>query len=146
MVASTRKGKTYAKLKKLAVTLKAGKKPTSKDIDTSFIKAAALLKGMAEHARFQIKLIDSRTTANWCLTLTEEICTVSRTHIDRPEIEIITHEDTYWRLATGDLSPVEAFLAGKMEVIGDCKLLFRIYQKLATKDDSSFRIFGKEVT
>lgn len=146
MVTSTRKGKTYAKLKKLAVTLKAGKKPTAKDIDASFIKAAALLKGMAEHARFQIQLINPRATANWCLTLTEDICTVSRTHIDRPEIEIITYKETYWKLATGDLSPVEAFLAGKMEVIGDCKLLFRIYKKLATKGNISFHTFGKEVT
>ena len=40
-------------------------------------------------------------------------------HASQPDLEVVTRAATWWEIAGGQLSPVEAFLAGRLRVRGD---------------------------
>ncbi|MEE9456899.1 MAG: SCP2 sterol-binding domain-containing protein [bacterium] len=105
-----------------------------------------MLKNSGEFARLQVQIIGPRTTVSWVLTIVDKTCTVERKRVKRPEIEIITAEETYWDLAKAAISPVEAFIAGKMEISGNSDLISRIYKKLASRGRTDFCVPVKEVT
>jgi putative sterol carrier protein len=131
MVNERRKKEPYAKLKKW-VDPKIKKRPTRKDTEASFESLASLLKNTGEHIRIQVKIIGKGKLTRR-LDLTRDGCTVKNRPADRPEIEFTTTEETYWEVAKGKLSPVDAFFAGKVEVKGKCDLLSRIYKKAASR-------------
>ncbi|WP_158711061.1 SCP2 sterol-binding domain-containing protein [Streptomyces albus] len=46
-----------------------------------------------------------------------------------PDIELITREATWWEIAEGRLSPLDAFAEGRLRVLGDAALAARLLRK-----------------
>jgi hypothetical protein len=46
-----------------------------------------------------------------------------------PDIELITREPTWWEIAEGRLSPLDAFTEGRLRVLGDADLAARLLRK-----------------
>jgi putative sterol carrier protein len=47
--------------------------------------------------------------------------------VERPDVEIITRAETWWEIADGRLSPLEAFVKGRLRVRGKIELAKRIF-------------------
>jgi putative sterol carrier protein len=52
---------------------------------------------------------------------------------DERNLEVVVSEETWVEMANGDLSPVDAYLAGRMEVTGDLEFAKRQYAKAMSR-------------
>ena len=83
-----------------------------------------------EKGRFQIELVGKGRAASYCLDVDSGKCNVTAKRMPDADLEIVTDKDAWMEMAKGNLSPVDAFTAGRMEIHGDLefgkKLLARV--------------------
>ena len=92
------------------------------DIAESFERMAAFLATADRAALLQFTISDGRDVRCWCLTLTPDSCKASEGKYERPDLEILTTVEVWQMIASGELSPLEAFGQGKLRVRGDIAL------------------------
>jgi hypothetical protein len=51
--------------------------------------------------------------------------------IDKPDLELLTTAEVWAEIARGELSPIAAFLAGRMRVRGDMRLAQKVHKHMA---------------
>jgi putative sterol carrier protein len=71
-----------------------------------------------------------------CLVMSPLGCEVLQDRADRPDLEIIVPTDTWQQIASGLVSPLEAFGSGRMRVRGDIRLARQIVGALPSPDAS----------
>ena len=92
------------------------------DIDQTFRKLADHLRDTGKNAILRCTILVPDGRREVIFELQGRECTLSNDAAKVPDLEIITRESTWWEIAEGHLSPLEAFLEGRMRVLGDADL------------------------
>ena len=100
------------------------------NITASFEGMAKLLARGRKAVRIQFTISDGNDVRCWNLALTPKSCKASEGKYKSPQLEILTQADTWLKIATGQLSPLEAFGQGKLRVRGDITLARFVARKL----------------
>ncbi len=92
------------------------------ELAVSFKRIASALAGSKRTGAIQFTIREGRQTRRWCLTLTPGDCHVEEAAIENPNLEVITDAAVWADIASGKVSPLEAFGSGKVRVRGDIEL------------------------
>jgi len=92
------------------------------DLAGGFKKMGKALAGSKRTGAIQFTIREGRRTRRWCLTLTPGGCDVAESATSDPDLEILTDAATWFSIASGSASPLEAFGSGRVRVRGDIRL------------------------
>lgn len=102
------------------------------EIARSFEKLAGALARSDRKGAIQFTIREGRKTRRWCLTLTPGDCHVAEAEVGHPDLEILTDAEMWAEIASGEISPLEAFGSGRVRVRGDIELA-RVLAKRARR-------------
>ena len=105
--------------------------PEEQDLGQTIERMAELLKSSGETGRVQFRFIDKEPGRDWCLELRGRQGAARAERLDGPNLEVITRAKTWWGIAKGTLSPLDALLQGKLRIRGDAELGKRLLRHLA---------------
>jgi putative sterol carrier protein len=115
---------SYVRLQKLT-------EPLRPELATTFQRVAEILSksrnGRPLQLQFSILDKNSEQPTPWSVAITKEGAEVAQEAAERPDVEIITAADTWWQIADGQLSPIEAFIAGRLRVRGNIERAKRVF-------------------
>jgi hypothetical protein len=112
----------FAKLPKLADSGAA-------DLSKSFGGLAKALEDSGEVAQVQVDVLAGRKAEQWTLSLERKRAAASSGAASNPDLRLIVARDAWDAVAAGELSPVDAFLSGKLRVRGDVDLARRLLKR-----------------
>jgi putative sterol carrier protein len=101
------------------------------NLPLSFERLADMLKLSGETADVQVDVVEGRRTRTWLLALRPKRATVSNDAMRRPDVHLIVARETWQRIAEGQLSPLEAFLSGRLRLRGDVSTATRLFKRAA---------------
>jgi putative sterol carrier protein len=104
------------------------------DVGETFARMAELLKNSEEKGCVQFRILDKDQHRYWNLRLDPKDCSVRAEKVNKPNLEIVTTVETWRQMAGGKLSPLLAFVRGKMRIRGDEKLGKRLLKQLASSE------------
>jgi len=78
-------------------------------------------------------MVDDKTGAPWRLDMRSGKSAVSKEAAGKAHFAIKASRATLAEMAKGDLSPVDAYLAGRLEVHGDLDFGMRLFARLAAR-------------
>jgi putative sterol carrier protein len=122
----TRRSKmdSYVRLQRLT-------EPSRPELATTFQRVAEILSktgnGHPLQLQFSILDRDSEEPTPWSVTITKESGAVAQKAAKRPDVEIITAAETWWQIADGQLSPLEAFITGRLRVRGNIERAKQVF-------------------
>lgn len=90
----------------------------SDEIAASFDSMSAALSTVSEAGLVQVTLRDSDTESAWSFDLGDDECRAAPVGSDSPDLEIITHRETWVSLVRGELTPLAAFTGGELRLRG----------------------------
>lgn len=102
-----------------------------KSLDESFKKMAALIGIFPRPVSIQFEIHKKQRTTHWCLELSSKNTELSKERQEKPNLEIITSEESYQRIAMGESSLFEAYLTGDLRVRGDIELARLIARRIS---------------
>lgn len=95
------------------------------------MQAAAKLLGRGKDVgRLHVSLVGKRRRSQYTFDILAGECRVAEGAAETPDLEIVVPEDALVEIANGTLSPVDAYLSGRMEISGDIEFGKRQYAKL----------------
>ncbi|MEV0177073.1 SCP2 sterol-binding domain-containing protein [Streptomyces sp. NPDC050803] len=100
------------------------------DPGSAFERLGELVAGSTLRARVHFRISADDAARSWTLELGPDACTVSSERAHRPDLEVLVGAETWRQLATGSLSPLEAFALGDMRVRGDIRVALHLMQLL----------------
>jgi putative sterol carrier protein len=103
------------------------------DIAESMEAGARLLKRGKDIGRLEVRLIGKRGSSSYTFDLLGGDCQMTKGSPAESDFEVVVSEETWVEIANGDLSPVDAYLAGRMELSGDLEFAKRQYAKAMTR-------------
>jgi putative sterol carrier protein len=107
---------------------------TKTDIAASMQSAAKLLKTGKDVGRLQVRLLGEGTADRaFTFDVLGGECRVKEGASDDQDLELVLSEDTWVAIANGELSPVDAYLTGRMELAGDIDFAKRQYAKVRSR-------------
>lgn len=104
--------------------------PGERDFGRAFERLAAMIGGSPVRARINFGIVDGEATQSWSLDLGSDGCQVSSGRAHRPDLEFLIQEPTWWQIAEGRLTLLEAFLGRGMRVRGDIGVARRFIRLL----------------
>jgi len=116
------------------VTLRNFTEPRESELGAVFQRMAEFLGEPEEQARVQFRILSGEEPLYWSLELEKKACEIRAERMDKPDLEIITRAETAWKIASGSLSPLEAFVQGKMRIRGDIELGRRLLKQLTSSE------------
>lgn len=125
--------KTYAKLNPLVREPAVVKTPSDLDLDQAAETLARSLEGMRDSGTFEYHVIEEKQAAPYRFELKGGKAAVTRETTGRADFALKANRATVTALAKGELSPVDAYLSGRMEVHGSLDFGKRLFAKLAAK-------------
>src|SRR5215470_12584413 len=107
--------------------------PTRKSLGETFHRMAELLHEHAadESGHLQFRILSGETESVWTLAAVRKRWQVGEEEMEKPDFEIITDPETWWEIADGRLSPLRAFLQGRMRVLGNFELGKRVLARIS---------------
>jgi putative sterol carrier protein len=114
---------SYVKLQKLT-------EPTRPALAATFDRVAEILGEVQRRPlQLQFSLVDGGTEepVAWTVAVDKDGGKAAQRLSKKPDVEIITREETWWEIANGELPPLEAFVSGRMRVRGNIGLAKRIF-------------------
>lgn len=102
-------------------------------ITESMESGAKLLKRGKDVGRLEVRLIGSQGSRSYTFDILGGNCRVAEGSSEERNLEVVVSEETWVEMANGDLSPVDAYLAGRMEVTGDLEFAKRQYAKAMSR-------------
>jgi putative sterol carrier protein len=115
---------SYVRLQKLT-------EPSRSELATTFQRVAEILSktrnGRPLQLQFSILDKNSEEPTQWSVAITKEGGAVAQKAAESPDVEIITTADTWWQIADGRLSPLEAFITGRLRVRGNIERAKRVF-------------------
>ena len=115
---------SYARLKKLT-------EPTRPELAATFNRLAEILskthKGKPLQLQFSIVDGEQEEPTAWSVIMDKDGGKVAQEPSAEPDVEIITRAETWWEIADGQLSPLEAFLTGRLRVRGNIERAKRVF-------------------
>jgi putative sterol carrier protein len=105
-------------------------------LDTVMARVAVATGAAGERGVLQVSLSHNGNGGRhrWAVSLEDH--QARAVGADRPDVEMLTSVETFWQLADGSYSPVEAFLNGRLRVRGDKQLGKRVLRHLAGPEGS----------
>lgn len=101
-----------------------------RDINASYASLAKKLDGKRLTGIMQLSVRDGRKVTHRCLAMSPAKCEAFDHRAEDPDLEVLTDEATWDAISRGKISPMEAFVTGRMRVRGDIRLAHRIAAKL----------------
>ena len=114
---------SYVRLQKLT-------EPTRPALAATFDRVAEILgETQKRPLQLQFSLVDGGTEESvaWTVAVDKDGGKAAQRASKKPDVEIITREETWWEIANGELPPLEAFVSGRMRVRGNIGLAKRIF-------------------
>ena len=102
----------------------------TRDVRKGLEKMLGSLKGFEGEARIQFRIVDKQVE-HWVLEVSPVQKAVRKVKLENPDFELLTRKETWTAIASGRLSPAEAFLQGEMRVRGNVELGRRVFERLA---------------
>jgi putative sterol carrier protein len=96
----------------------------------SFQELAKLLGAARKPANIQFTLSEGSAVRHWSVSRTASGSTVSEREHKSPTLEILTSTQTWTEIASGKLTPLEAFVRGRLRVRGDIALARLLVRQL----------------
>jgi putative sterol carrier protein len=125
----------YPRLKRLLAAKMTVEDMSPADVSTSMESAAQLLKRGNDVGALEVRLLGGRADRSFTFSLLPGECRVKETGADSPSLRVVLTDATWAEIASGDLSPVDAYLSGRLEVAGDLGFAKRQYAKLMSRGD-----------
>lgn len=122
----------YAKLKSL-IELPKGKKATAQHINKAAGGLAAALKKERAAGRFRVGVLDKGKETKLSIDHAGGASKVSADAGGRANLEVRASRETLTEIATGRLSPVDAYLTGRLQLRGDLEYGKRVYARAAAR-------------
>jgi putative sterol carrier protein len=119
----------FPSIKRLFPRKLAAAEASPSDIAASMESAARHLKRGKDVGRLEVRLIGKQGSSSYTFDLLAGDCQMSKGSPAEPDFEVVVSEETWVEIANGDLSPVDAYLAGRMELTGDLEFAKRQYVK-----------------
>lgn len=115
---------SYPRLQKLT-------EPTRPELATTFNRVAEILAKAPKvrPLQLQISILDDDTEEPtvWAVAIDKDGGKAVQGASEQTDVEIITRAETWWEIAEGRLSPLEAFVSGRLRVRGNIELAKRIF-------------------
>lgn len=124
--------KQFAKLTPLIKNPGAVKTPKDLNLDEATKSLAKNLESAREKGNFEVHITDE-SEEPLRLDLTGDKPAIARGTTGKADFAIKGSRATLADIAKGDLSPVDAYLAGQLEVHGDLDFGKRLFARLAAK-------------
>lgn len=110
------------------------------DIGDTLHELAGRMAGTEEKGRVQLRLVGLEDEPTFTVELGAKRAksargtkAAARKRDERPDLEIVTHAETWSCIAEGTLSPLDAFLSGRLFLRGDAYLAKRLVRHLASE-------------
>jgi putative sterol carrier protein len=105
--------------------------PARPELAASFDRLAEILSNTRRRHSLQLQFSifddDAEEPTTWSVVSTKDGCQATQERIQQPDVEIITHAQTWRDIAEGRLSPLEAFVKGRLRVRGNIQQAKRIF-------------------
>lgn len=115
---------SYGKLQKLT-------EPTRPELANTFSRVAEILsktqKGKPLQLQFSLVDGDEENPTVWSVVIDKSGGKAKQQPAARPDVEIITRPETWWEIAEGRLSPLDAFVTGRLRVQGSIERAKRVF-------------------
>lgn len=106
-------------------------KPTELELETTFRRVAEILSKTrnGKPLKLQFSILDDKTEEPtlWSVAISKGGGAAAKGPAERPDVEIITSAETWWQIAEGRLSPLEAFVKGRLRVRGNIERAKRVF-------------------
>ena len=102
-------------------------------LEQSFHSLASQFSSRTTEGTFYVELQDAETVIHTIVLKDGEVV-VERQRPDKADLTLRTSKSTWMQMLAGKLSPVDAFLQGNMEILGDLSFGKRLYA-MAAQDD-----------
>jgi putative sterol carrier protein len=102
----------------------------STDVAPTFDAMANLLSSLGQQASVQFRLEGDEPTRTFVVKITKAGASVGQRAVAKPTLEIVTKHATWREIASGALSPLEAFARRRMRVIGSTQLGLKLLRHL----------------
>lgn len=96
---------------------------------------AIALSHSGEKGTLLFTVINGDDTQHIALAITPAHTKVSKTPVSRPDCELILSKSDLEKLLAGNLSPVEAYLGGRMRFCGSIELAGRLLRSVASSKE-----------
>jgi hypothetical protein len=83
--------------------------------------------------RLRLRLLGGRKRNTYAIELLGGEGRMSQSEADEFDFEVVCTEETWAEIANGDLSPIDAYLAGRMELTGDLDFAKRQLAKVTSR-------------
>jgi putative sterol carrier protein len=120
----------YPRLKRLFPRQVAVGDAGAREISEAVQAAAKLLGRGKDVGRLEISLVGKRRKSQYTFDVLAGECRVAEGASESPDLQIVVPEEALVEIANGTLSPVDAYLTGRMELTGDIEFGKRQYAKL----------------
>jgi putative sterol carrier protein len=105
-----------------------------RDFNTVLESMRRLLGASQRTALVHFEVREGGKSQSWTFKMDSDGCTISSGRDSNPDLEVLVTAETWWRLVSGELTPVEAFGTGEMRVIGDLSVARRVAARLQRGD------------
>jgi putative sterol carrier protein len=110
--------------------------PGSGDIEASVQRLAEVLSTSGESATLSLHLVGVAGIQRWHVRVEPKGATAGKGGAEGPNLELVTSPGAWLEIASGELSPLSAFGAGRLRVRGDIALGRRLLRHTATAPDA----------
>jgi putative sterol carrier protein len=100
--------------------------------DASFKRVAQALSKSKRTASVQFTLGSASRARYWTVVMSPKGASASAGPAEKPTLEIVTDSASWTEIASGKLSPLEAFARGKLRVLGSIELARLVARSLST--------------
>jgi len=125
--------KQFAKLNPLVKNPVAVKTPKDFNLDEAAKTLVKSLESARDKGSFEVHVTDESESTPVRLDLTGDKPVIAKGTTGKTDFAIKGSRATLAEIAKGDLSPVDAYLSGQLEVHGDLNFGKRLFARLATK-------------
>lgn len=116
----------FPKLRPVMAKAKSAKTVSVKDLGNSLKTFGRALEKGNIKGRIQLRSLDGGRVSNFCLEVDRGKSRLLSRPVKYPDVEIIAKKEVLVEIFNGTISPVDAFLGGRMEFGGDLGLAKRI--------------------
>ena len=100
------------------------------DSDAAFARLGELLGAVQEPLTMHFRITDEGTGRSWLLDGGPEGCRVTNDPARQSDVEVILNAEAWNLIASGAMSPLEAFGRGRLRIRGDINLAHRFVQQV----------------
>jgi hypothetical protein len=100
------------------------------DSDAAFARLGELLGAVQEPLTVRFRVTDEGSGRSWLFDGGPDGCRVTNDAATQPDVEVILDAETWNLIASGAMSPLEAFGRGRLRIRGDINLARRFVQQV----------------